>query len=116
MDKGGNVAATGVLAGKVALITGAGSGLGKASALALAAEGARVVVTELPDRLDRAEGTIAEVRAAGGEGRALPLNVLELAQIERCVADTAAVGGRIDILVNNAGINIPKRAFEVTEA
>ncbi|HEY7034593.1 MAG TPA: SDR family NAD(P)-dependent oxidoreductase, partial [Thermomicrobiales bacterium] len=108
------MAGTGVLAGKFALITGAGTGLGKASARALASEGATVVVTELPDRLDRAEATIAEVRAAGGEGKALPLNVLDLAQIERCVADAAAVGGRLDVLVNNAGINIPKRAFEVT--
>jgi NAD(P)-dependent dehydrogenase (short-subunit alcohol dehydrogenase family) len=110
------VSGTRALTGKVALITGAGTGLGKASALALAAEGARVVVTELPDRLERAEATIAAVRDAGGEGRALPLNVLDLTQIERCVAETAAFGGRIDILVNNAGINIPKRAFEVTEA
>lgn len=113
---GRGVAGTGALTGKIALVTGAGTGLGKASALALAAEGARVVVTELPDRLDRAEATVAEVRTAGGDGRALPLNVLELAQIERCVAETAAFGRRIDILVNNAGINIPKRAFEVTEA
>src|SRR5215831_16844887 len=105
MDKGGSVAGTTVLTGKIALITGAGTGLGKASALALAAEGARVMVTELPDRMDRAEATIAEVRAAGGDGKALPLNVLDLAQIERCVADAAAVGGRLDILVNNAGIN-----------
>ena len=110
------MAGTGVLVGKVALITGAGTGLGKASALALAAEGARVVVTELPDRLDRAEATIGEVRAAGGDGTALPLNVLDLAQVNRCVDDAAAFGGRLDILVNNAGINIPKRAFEVTEA
>jgi NAD(P)-dependent dehydrogenase (short-subunit alcohol dehydrogenase family) len=105
-----------VLDGEVVLITGAGSGLGKASALALAREGARVVVTELPDRIDRAEATVAEIAAAGGEGHALPLNVLDLGQIETCVAATAAIGGRIDVLVNNAGINIPKRAFEVTEA
>lgn len=109
------MAGTGVLTGKMALITGIGTGLGRASTLALAAEGARVVGTELPDRLDRAEATIVEVRAAGGEGKALPLNVLDLAQIEQCVKETVAFGGRIDILVNNAGLNIPKRAFEVTE-
>lgn len=110
------MAGTGVLTGKTALVTGIGTGLGRASTLTLAAEGARVVGTELPDRLDRAEATIAEVRAAGGEGKALPLNVLDMAQIDECVKETVAFSGRIDILVNNAGLNIPKRAFEVTEA
>jgi 2-dehydro-3-deoxy-D-gluconate 5-dehydrogenase len=105
-----------MLDGRVALVTGAGTGLGRASALALAAEGARIVVTELPDRLDRAEQTVSEIKAAGGDGLAVPLNVLDLGQIERCVSDATAFGGRLDILVNNAGLNIPKRAFDVTEA
>jgi 2-deoxy-D-gluconate 3-dehydrogenase len=103
----------GQLEGKLALVTGAGSGLGKACAQALAAEGAQVVVTELPDKLALAQETAAEL---GGAGHALPLDVRDLAQIERCVAETAGITGRIDILVNNAGVNVRRFAFDVTEA
>ena len=106
----------GQLGGKLALVTGAGSGIGKACALALAAEGAIPVVTELPDKIALAEATVAEVETAGGQAHALPLDVRDLAQIERCVADAAAIAGRIDVLVNNAGINVRKLAFDVTEA
>jgi NAD(P)-dependent dehydrogenase (short-subunit alcohol dehydrogenase family) len=106
----------GQLEGKLALVTGAGSGIGKACALALVAEGAIVVVTELPDKLDLAQGTVAEIEAAGGRGHALPLDVRDLAQIERCAADAAGITGRIDILVNNAGVNVRRFAFDVTEA
>jgi NAD(P)-dependent dehydrogenase (short-subunit alcohol dehydrogenase family) len=106
---------TGTLAGKTALVTGAGSGLGRASALALAREGASVIVTELPDRLDRAEETVAMLDELGVDGAALPLDVRDLASIERCVADAAA-NGRLDILVNNAGVNVQKLAFDVTES
>jgi NAD(P)-dependent dehydrogenase (short-subunit alcohol dehydrogenase family) len=104
------------LNGKLALVTGAGSGLGKASALALAREGATVVVTELPDKLDLARATVAEIEAAGETGHALPLDVRDLAGIERCVAAAAAISGRIDVLVNNAGVNVRRFAFDVTEA
>ncbi|MCC6790971.1 MAG: SDR family oxidoreductase [Thermomicrobiales bacterium] len=103
----------GQLDGKLALVTGAGSGLGKACAVALAAEGATIVVTELPDKLALARETAAELGAAG---HALPLDVRDLSQIERCVADAAAITGRIDILVNNAGVNVRRFAFDVTEA
>ena len=106
---------TGTLAGKTALVTGAGSGLGRASALALAREGASVIVTELPDRLDRAEETVALLDDLGVDAAALPLDVRDLASIERCVGDAAA-NGRLDILVNNAGVNVQKLAFDVTES
>lgn len=106
----------GQLDGKVALITGAGSGLGRACALALVAEGATVAVTELPDKMDAARATVADVEAAGGRGVALPLDVRDLDGIGRCVADAAAVSGRIDVLVNNAGVNVRRFAFDVSEA
>jgi NAD(P)-dependent dehydrogenase (short-subunit alcohol dehydrogenase family) len=83
------------LAGNVAIVTGAGSGLGRACAIALATEGARVAVTELPDRLDRAEETVAEIAASGGDARALPLDVRDLASIESCVFGIANELGRI---------------------
>ncbi|MER3439462.1 MAG: hypothetical protein C4346_18765, partial [Chloroflexota bacterium] len=75
------------LLGKVALVTGAGSGLGQASAIALAAEGARVFLTELPDRQDHAEETVATIRARGGTADALVLDVRNLDQITGCVND-----------------------------
>ena len=104
------------LTGQTAIVTGAGSGLGQASALALAAAGATVVVTELPDRLDRAEATVGQIRAAGGDGVATPLDVRDLDAIAACVADARGLTGRIDVLVNNAGLNVRQRAFDVTEA
>jgi NAD(P)-dependent dehydrogenase (short-subunit alcohol dehydrogenase family) len=99
-----------------ALVTGAGSGIGQAAAQALASAGARVAVTELPDRLERAEVTFAEIAAAGGEAIALPLDVRDISSIAGCVTGAiAAGGGRLDILVNNAGINVRQPAFDVTE-
>jgi len=106
---------SGSLSGRVALVTGAGSGLGQASALALAKEGARVFVTELPDRLERAEETVARIRAEGGEGDALSLDVRDLPGITRCVEEAVARAGRIDVLVNNAGVNVRRMAFDVSE-
>ena len=108
--------ASAALTGMTALVTGAGSGIGQASARALGAAGARVVVTELPDRLERAEATAAEIVAAGGGALAVPLDVRDLASIRACVKRAAdAGGGRLDILVNNAGTNVRQPALEVTE-
>jgi 2-deoxy-D-gluconate 3-dehydrogenase len=99
-----------------ALVTGAGSGIGQAAARALAAAGARTIVTELPDRLERADSTVAEIQAAGGDARPVVLDVRDLASITDCVASAVEAGdGRLDILVNNAGINVRQPAFEVTE-
>ncbi len=103
--------------GKVAIITGTGSGIGQASALALAAAGAKIILTELPGRTDAAEATASTARADYGvETLVMPLDVTNLGQIDELVTCAVARFGQIDILVNNAGINIPKLAFDVTEA
>ena len=102
--------------GQTAIVTGAGSGLGAACAIALAEHGATVVVTELPERLQKAEETVATITAAGGKASATGLDVLDLGNIGSCVAETVARHGRIDILVNNAGVNVRRDAFDVTEA
>lgn len=104
-----------MLAGKIAIVTGAGSGLGRACAVALASEGATVAITELPNRRENAEGTLELVRAAGGEGMVIDLDVRELGQIRACVDQVVKEHGRVDILVNNAGVNIRREAFEVSE-
>ena len=109
---------------QVALVTGAGSGLGEATAHALAAAGARVIVTEQPHLLEKAETTARAVRDAYGvETVAVPLDVRLVSgddpgSIPSCVEAAATAfdaNGRIDILVNNAGLNIPQMAFDVTE-
>lgn len=102
------------LTGASALVTGGGSGIGLACARALAAEGAAVALTELPDRLDRAASAASEIVGNGGEALALPLDVREQGSIERCVDDAASWRGRLDVLVNNAGVAIRKPAFELT--
>lgn len=107
---------TGALYGQTALVTGAGSGIGQAAAYALGAAGAQVVVTELPDRLERAAATVESIQDAGGAALAVPLDVRDLRSITTCVAAAATAGqGRLDILVNNAGTNVRQPAFEVTE-
>ena len=82
----------------------------------LSAAGARVVVTELPDRLERAEATVSELQRAGGDALAVELDVRILDSISACVDAVVQAGeGRLDILVNNAGLNVRQPAFDVTE-
>ncbi len=101
------------LSGKVALVTGAGRGLGRAISLAYARAGADVVATaRTASELD---SLCAEVSALGRRALAIPLDVRDLASI-RAMADRAeAELGRVDILVNNAGITVRQAALDVTE-
>jgi NAD(P)-dependent dehydrogenase (short-subunit alcohol dehydrogenase family) len=100
--------------GKIALVTGTGSGLGRAMAIGLAQAGADVGLTELPGKEAAAEETAAEVRSAGRRALVLALDVRQLPMIDDAVERLLTAFGRIDILVNNAGINVPKLAVDVT--
>ncbi|PZO54727.1 MAG: 3-hydroxyacyl-CoA dehydrogenase [Alphaproteobacteria bacterium] len=97
--------------GRVAIVTGAGGGLGKAHALALAARGAKLVVNDFDARSDGQGGAIgaaqavaAEIEAAGGEAMADSGSVTDPAAMEAMVAAAMARWGRVDVLVNNAGV------------
>jgi NAD(P)-dependent dehydrogenase (short-subunit alcohol dehydrogenase family) len=89
-----------LLTGKVALVTGAGSGIGAACARLMAAEGAAVVVSDI--RLESAEAVADEIARAGGEARAHRLDVSDEAQIAACVASARQWFGPISVLHNNA--------------
>src|SRR5213083_2718541 len=88
------------LAGRVALVTGAGQGIGRGIALVFAREGARVCVAELKEH--RAERTAQEIRAAGGEALPLVADVGRREDVDRMVEETVRRWGRVDVLVNNA--------------
>ncbi|WP_295801919.1 SDR family NAD(P)-dependent oxidoreductase [uncultured Microbulbifer sp.] len=97
--------------GQVAIVTGAGNGLGRSHALELARRGAKVVVNDLGGTRDgsgasltAAETVVEEIRAAGGEAIANGANVTNYAEVEAMVRAAAERWGRVDILVNNAGI------------
>lgn len=90
------------LQGKIAIITGAASGMGKAEALRFAKEGATVVVADL--NLDGAEAVVSEIKEDGGQALAIKVNVTLHEDLENLVKTTVDTFGRIDILVNNAGI------------
>ena len=97
--------------GRVAIVTGAGGGLGRQHALALAARGAKVVVNDLGGTVDGNGGTpkaaqavVDEIRAAGGEAIANGASVTDPQAVRAMVEQALAAWGRIDILVNNAGI------------
>jgi NAD(P)-dependent dehydrogenase (short-subunit alcohol dehydrogenase family) len=104
------------LSGRTALITGAGAGLGRAHALLLAKQGARVVVNDIPQSLDKAQAVAAEITAAGGTAIAIPASVTDEAAVAAMAAEAIARFGKVDILVNNAGILRDKSFAKMTLA
>lgn len=108
------------LDGKVALVTGAGSGIGQAIAIRFATEGARVIVNDVDGRA--AERTVQEVEKRGGQGLAAQANISNVEEVQRMAANAIDRFGAIDILVNNAGIggasisvrDMPPEAWERT--
>ena len=102
------------LAGKVAIVTGGGSGIGRAICRRIAADGAKVVVADYD--IDGANAVAAEIAAGGGEAVGVAVDVRDVPQTERMVAQAVERFGRVDILVNNAGVFRMAPVLETTEA
>lgn len=90
------------LSGKVALVTGASSGMGRATALALAMQGAKVVVGAR--RMDKLEALAAEIKSRGKEALAVTMDVTKRSDVDNAVALAVTTFGKLDILINNAGV------------
>ena len=101
------------LSGKVALVTGAGQGVGRQTVLHLAAHGAPVVVNDF--FLDRAEAVVKEVEAAGGKAFAVQADVGDLGEVQEMFARAHEKFGRVDVVINNAG-NMGPNYDSVTQA
>ena len=102
------------LENKIAVVTGAGRGIGRSIAIRFAQEGAGVVVADLD--APSAARTTAEIEASGGRARAHAVDVGDQAQVEELMASTARDGARIDILVNVAGVGLTKLILNTTLA
>ncbi|WP_019506507.1 SDR family NAD(P)-dependent oxidoreductase [Pleurocapsa sp. PCC 7319] len=102
------------LKNKIALITGAGSGIGRATAQCFAAEGAIVIAADI----NQAEALITQelIERVGGKCQALQVDVSQEAQVKDAIAKTVSIYGRLDLMHNNAGISIIKPMIEITEA
>jgi 7-alpha-hydroxysteroid dehydrogenase len=101
------------LTDRVAIVTGSGYGIGRATAVALAEAGAHVVCcARTQEKIDE---TASRVRETGRESLAIPCDVLETEQLANVVSRTMERFGRIDVLVNNAGGSFPKPAIEISE-
>jgi glucose 1-dehydrogenase len=103
------------LTGKVAVVTGGNSGIGKAIVLALAAEGATVVIDWVADQ-QATEALEAQVTALGDKVLGVQADVSQVADLERLVASTVTAFGRIDVMVNNAGIETRTSVLDTTES
>src|SRR5215207_4703170 len=105
--------AQGEFDGKVVVVTGAGSGIGRASAAGFAADGARVVVNDVD--AETAEATVELIRAVGGEAHAHPADVGHSAAVDELIDATVARFGKLDVLHNNAGYGLPGRVATTTD-
>ena len=102
-----------VLDGRVAIVTGAGKGVGQGIALALAAEGAKVVIAARSE--EKAAPTVEEITSRGGEALPVVCDVGDPDQVTSCVAATVEAYGQIDILVNNANVAPYGNLLDVTD-
>ncbi|MCX6791462.1 MAG: 3-oxoacyl-ACP reductase FabG [Candidatus Gottesmanbacteria bacterium] len=101
------------LTGKVAFITGASSGIGRASALALAIQGAKVVVAAR--RLDRLQTLVAEIKNHGKDALAIQMDVTKKSEVDAAIASAVATFGKLDILLNCAGTADGAPFIDMTE-
>src|SRR5438132_1040028 len=103
------------LQGKVAIVTGAAGGIGKAIAQRFAREGAKMVIADL--NLEQANATAAEIKSSGGEARGVAMDVTSEDAVNAGVTATVTAYGGVDILVSNAGIQIvhPVEEFSYAE-
>jgi NAD(P)-dependent dehydrogenase (short-subunit alcohol dehydrogenase family) len=103
----------GRLEGKVAVVTGAAMGIGKAAAVAMAREGARVALGDINDEVG--EATAREIKASGGEAFFLHADVSSTSEVRALVEETVKRYGRLDILVNNAAVAISGTVVDIKE-
>lgn len=101
------------LKNKIALVTGSRRGMGKSHAIALASQGAKVVVTDIDEK--ECQAVADEIKSKGGEAVAFKLDVSNKAEVNAVFDEVVKQYGRLDILVNNAGIYQSKPALEITE-
>lgn len=98
---------------KVAIVTGAGRGIGAETAKRFAQEGAKVVVSDINE--NDVNSVVEEIKAAGGEAVAMMVNVVDREQVDKMIADTVEKFGKLDIIVNNAGITADAKLTKMTE-